>query len=217
MGLDDCLRRMKETYEADPVHAVRSQEFIRLLHSWIADELRQRLHPKAERAGIEVKEEAKIYGSHKSKDVDIAVIHPMNGPLAIIGVRSQMSSIGKNVLTYYQDIVGECISLQDRFPLATYGYAYLHPLEDRDGVTPDHVRFARMYQAISGREGRNYREIKGCYDHFAYLVVDFDRYQPIVRDEIMSPHLELDLSIHTLVDRCIKTFNDRNIWMDIFI
>lgn len=207
---------MKATYEADPQAAVRSQGFIRVLHSFIAEDLKSRLHPKAVSGGVQVIEEAKIFGSHKPKDVDVAVVHPQNGPLVLVGVRSQMSSVGKNVLTYYQDIVGECISLQDRFPLAVFGYAYLHPLVPADHAPLDHKRFARMYEAISGRSGRNYREIKGVYDHFAYLVVDFAQNPPMVRDDIIQPALVDDLSIFTFVDRLVETFKARNIWMDLF-
>ncbi len=207
---------MDALYQADPVAAVRSQGFIKILHKHIADDLRGRIHPAAVRSGVTVVEEATLFGSHKPKNVDIAVIHPNNGPLMVIGVRSQMSSIGKNVLTYYQDIVGECISLQDRFPLATYGYVYLHPLAPHDGQVPDHKRYARMYEAVSGRDGRNYREIKGVFDHFAYLVVDFSKSPPRLRDNIFKNVVELDLSVTTFVDRMIETFKRRNIWLDIF-
>ena len=221
MGLDDCLREMSKIYFANPRKAVRSQKFIRELHSYIADLLQSRLHPKAVRQEITVIQEAKLFGSHKPKDVDVAVVHPKNGPLVVVGVRSQMSSVAKNALTYYQDIVGECISLQDRFPLATYGYAYLHPMmEIRPSLTfgpsPDHQRYARMYEAISGREGRNYREIKGVYDHFAYMVVDFAQCPPVLMDQKIESSTELDLSIATFVDRIVETSKRRHLWIDLF-
>lgn len=104
---------MHALYLADRVTAVRGQHFIKTLHGYIADQFRLRLHPDAVKAGIEVIEEAEILGSHKAKNVDVAVVHPRSGPLALVGVRSQMSSVGKNVLTYYQDIVGEAVSLQN--------------------------------------------------------------------------------------------------------
>lgn len=73
-----------------------------------------------------------------------------------------------------------------------------------------------MYQSTSGRDGRNYREIKGVYDHFAYLVVDFDASPPRLCDDLLAGHLQLDLSIATFADRLIGTFQDRNIWLDVF-
>lgn len=234
-SLDDVLRRMKATYDEDPVKAVRGQNFIKMLHRYIADDLRSRLTDVAIRQGVEVKEEAKLFGSHKPKDADVAVIHPNNGALMSIGVRSQMTSLGNNVLEYYQGIIGECISLQDRFPMAVYGYVYLHPetfmkeaTRKIDGVkqkvevevTTDYARYARMYAAITGRDGTQYKDIRGVYDHFAYMVVDFDESaDEMVRDDLVQssvPLDEADLQIGTFVDRLVETFKRRNLWLDYF-
>jgi len=223
--LDEVLVRMKTIFEADPENAVRSQEFIKTFHSFIAEDLRGFITPKAKRAGVRVVEEAKIFGSYKSKDVDVTVVHPTNGPLVLVGVRSQMSSIGKNVLTYYQDIVGEAISLQERFPMVTAGYAYLHPLnvvpwqkkneEWTKAESPNHSRFARMYAAIGQRDDRLYKHQTGSYDQFAYAVVDFQSEPIVVRDDILERAVKnLDMSIRTFVPRLIDTFHARNLWVE---
>lgn len=229
--LDETLKRMHELYVENRVSAVRGQHFIKTLHGYIADQLEARLHPDAVKMGIKVIEEAKILGSHKSKDVDVAVVHPKSGPLVLVGVRSQMSSVGKNVLTYYQDIVGEAVSLQERYPMTIHSYAYLHPysfIEERaatktkparqEVVTPDHTRYAKMYRAIAGRDDKLYRTVSGIYDEFAYLVVDFEKSPALLRDDIVntaSP--DTDLSIETFVDRIVDTYKRRNIWLDLFI
>ncbi len=222
------LSNMKEIFERNPEAAVRSQEFIKTFHRFIAEDLESFLTPKARRAGIRIVEEAAIFGSYKSKNVDVAVIHPTNGPLIMVGVRSQMSSVGKNVLTYYQDIVGEAISLQERFPMCTAGYAYLHPLEVRpwekrnggwtQAENPKHKRYARLYAAIGQRDDRLYKHMTGSYDQFAYCVADFHGDPIGVRDDIVKGSVkDLDLSIRTFVPRLIETFHSRNLWvMDIF-
>lgn len=221
MTLEECLRTMSDVYRSDPVKAVRGQSFIKLLHKYLADEIRTRLSKKAVRDGIKVVEEATIHGAHKSKDVDVAVIDPANGPLILIGLRSQMSSVGKNALTYYQDIIGECITLQERFPLTVCGYVYLHPLvpvkEGKESENIDHARWARMYEAIAGRDGQMYKSIRGVYDHFAYMVVDFNTDPLQLHDEIAEAVVpDLDMSIATFVDRMIATFKKRNFFLDIF-
>ncbi|MCQ1954129.1 hypothetical protein [Arthrobacter sp. zg-Y238] len=227
--LQETLSEMRTLFVSDPEHAVRSQSFIKRFHGHIASELRTSLTPAAIKAGVKVVEEAKIFGSYKSKDVDVAVIHPTNGPLMMVGVRSQMSSVGKNVLTYYQDIVGEAISLQERFPMTTVGYAYIHPLKvvpwttkkgtETKAENPNHARFARMYASISGRDDRLYKHQTGTYDQFSYSVVDFHSDPVGLRDDIVSAAVpEVDMSIATFVPRLISTFHVRNIWMDdIFI
>lgn len=228
---DETIAEMHRLYSSDPVKAVRGQHFIKTLHSHIAGELEQRLHPHAIKSGVYVKEEAAILGSHKSKDVDVAVMHPTSGPLVLVGVRSQMSSVGRNVLTYYQDIVGEAISLQERYPMTVHSYAYLHPLSYKEekkstktlpdrtvDVQVDYARYAKMYRAITGRDDKFYKVLNGIYDQFAYLVVDFDKSPAQLRDDLVQSAVpDTDLSIATFVDRIVETYKRRNIWFDLFI
>ena len=112
-NLLSCLEVMKRTYLTDPTKAVRGQGFIYLLHDYCVEELVSVGVPREK-----IFKEATVFGSHKPKDVDVAVIDEVNGPFIIVGIRSQMSSVGKNILTYYEEIIGDCISLHDRFPMA---------------------------------------------------------------------------------------------------
>jgi hypothetical protein len=221
MDVKKTLGEMQGVYRADPVLAVRGQEFIKILHRVLAEDIKPLLSGEALKRGVAVKEEVTIFGSHKAKDVDIAVIEPNNGPLLLIGVRSQMSSVAKNALTYYEGIVGECISLQDRYPLAIHGYVYLHPLHPikvgRETEAIDHARYARLYESITGRDGHNYKDIKGVFDQFAYMVVDFDANPPILRDDLVQASVpKTDLRISTFVGRMIDTFKRRTLFIDIF-
>jgi hypothetical protein len=219
--IGDLLREMDEIYRADPMLAVRGQAFIKLLHGFVADQLDARLTRFSRRRGIKVVKEATILGSTKPKDEDVAVIDPENGPLVLVGVRSQMSSVGKNALNYYEMLVGECTSLQEWFPMTTHGYVYLHPLQSikigKEDETIDHTRYARMYAAATGRDKRDYKTQRGRFDHFAYMVVDFDKSPPLVRDDIVKASVpDLDMSIDTFVDRLIGTFKERLILWDVF-
>ena len=218
----NVLENMKNLYNREGEKCVRSQEFIKLLHSYLAEAVVSRLSEKARKAGVKVQTEAKIFGSHKPKAVDVSVIHPKNGPLMMIGLRSQMSSIGKNVLEYYQGIIGECISLQDRFPMTTIGYIYLMPLRSikpgHEHKTIDHARHAKMYNAISGRSGHDYKSLRGIYDQFAYMVVDFTLTPPTIEDTIIKNAVpNTDLSIRTFVDRMVSTYKERNLFLDYFL
>lgn len=218
--LNACIKEMGMIYRADPVKAVRSQSFIKLLHAYLIDDLTGRLTPQAKKRGIAVRDEVTVLGSHKPKDVDVAVVDPDNGPLLMVGVRSQMSSIGNNVLNYYEGIVGECISLQDRFPMCTIGYVYVMPQrpikEGKEGESIDHQRFARMYAAITGRGGVDYKNVRGVYDEFAYMVVDFDGDPPSLVDDAYTVADGVDLAIGTFVDRIVAKFNDRMLFWEVF-
>lgn len=220
-GIGDLLGEMDKVYRADPMLAVRGQAFIKLLHGYVADQLDARLTKFARRRGIKVVKEATILGSTKPKDEDVAVIDPENGPLVLVGVRSQMSSVGKNALNYYEMLVGECTSLEEWFPMTTHGYVYLHPLQSikvgKEDETIDHRRYARMYAAATGRDKRDYKTQRGRFDHFAYMVVDFDQSPPVVRDDIVQAAVpDLDMTIDTFVDRLVSTFKERLILWDVF-
>lgn len=221
VGLSEVLRRMDEVYRSDSIVAVRNQAFIKQLHSYVGTQLETRLTRFAVRRGIEVRSEATILGSMNPKKVDVAVIDPDNGPLVVIGVRSQMSSVGKNVLTYYEGIVGECISLQQRIPMSTHGYIYLHPLVSikvgKETESIDHARYAKMYAAVTGRSGVDYKNQRGIFDQFAYMVVDFDHAPPTLRDDLVTASVpSLDMTIGTFVERVIATFKSRLLFWDVF-
>jgi hypothetical protein len=199
--LIEDLQKMKAIYLNAPVASVRSQSFINVLHDWCVSELRN--------VGINddaftILKEATIYGSHKPKDVDVAVIENINGPQIIIGIRSQMSSVSKNILTYYEEIIGDCISLHDRFPMAVLCYIYLLPKKaiKNDSIeTVNLDRAERLFTRITGRN--DWRDSKDKYEHFAFLKVDFETGPPTILET--SPLLAID----NFFDKIVQTFNDR--------
>jgi len=220
MDIAAMLLEMHQVYAKDPNVAVRGQAFIKILHRRLSVDLTARLSEDSRRRRVKVIEEATIFGSHKPKNVDVSVIDPSNGPLMMVGVRSQMSSVAKNALTYYEDIIGECISLQDRFPMAVIGYVYLMPVRPikagKEHETINHSRYSQLYDAITGREGQAYKDIRGVFDQFAYMIVEFDVKPPALRDDLLNPTINHDLKISTFVDRMLSTFKRRHLFLDIF-
>ena len=215
ISLADALLAMGTEYRADPEKAVRSQGFINHLHDYLADDLDSRLTRWARKSrGVYVRKEAKLLGVAKDKSVDVAVIDPQNGPLLIIGARSQMSSIGKNVPGYFEGVIGDAMALEERFPMSTHGYVYLHPLTvikaGKEAEKLNHARYARMYASITGRSGISYRTVRGVFDQFAYMVVDFTAEPAALRDDVVAVAVpEPDLSVTTFVDRMVETFKSR--------
>ena len=211
---------MGKTYSADPEKAVRGQAFIKLLHKYIGGQLSKRLSDRAKARGVEIKYEAQIYSSTKPKDVDVVVLDPTNGPLVIIGLRSQMSSVANNALTYYEGIVGECSSLQDRYPLAVHGYVYLHPAkpikEGKEDQKIDHQRYAKMYAAVAGRTPGVFKMQRGMFDVFAYMIVDFGKSPPALRDDLLPAGLKGELRLSRFIDGVVSCFKDREIFIDLF-
>ena len=216
-----CLTQMDQDFRADPDKAVRSQSFIRFLHAYLHEDLRARLSPGARRKDIQIQLEPKVMGSHRPKDLDVGVIDPVNGPLILIGVRSQMSSIGNNTLGYIDGIIGEAESLQKRFPMSTHGYVYVMPKEViKPGKTTEkvnHARYAGLLSTITGRSGVDYHETRGIYDHLSYMVVDFNATPLSVDDALVASAVpDIDLRIGTFVDRIVHTHEERHPEWSIF-
>lgn len=228
--LISCLASMKATYLGNPVTSVRGSSFIYQLHKYCVEELYSviggdkvqmidlsdmkkpmgRLHyPKIpiEPEKYQLMQEATLFGSHKNKDEDIVLSHFANGPQIAIGVRSQMSSVGKNIENYYEGIIGECISLHDRFPMATLGYVYLLPKNPiKDGLTEeiDLDRIEKLFLKITNRG--DWHNSNDRYEHFAFIKVDFSTDPPTLIDT------DPELNISTFFDRLVATHNDRNLF-----
>ena len=232
--LVQCLEQMKQTYLNDPKSSVRGQSFIYHLHRYCVDELYKAIGSEnVQKIPLEdmrltsgkphyptvtinpqkyqLMQEATLFGSHKNKDEDIVLTHFSNGPQIAIGVRSQMSSVGKNLENYYEGIIGECISLHDRFPMATLGYVYLLPERSiKPGCENEVIDLQRaesLFKKITERKDWNNPHDR--YEHFAFIKVDFFSNPPRVIES--SP----ELSITSFFDKLIKTHNDRNLFNQI--
>ena len=228
--LEACLKEMKDIYLADPTGAVRGSTFIMKLHDYCVDELEKAIgsskiqkiklsdmrlptgsphYPNVtiDPKKLQLMQEATLFGSHKNKDEDITLSHFANGPQIAIGVRSQMSSVAKNIENYYEGIIGECISLHDRFPMAVLGYVYLlptHPIKPGLVETIDLERAESLFKKITNRN--DWHGPSDKYEHFAFIKVDFTQDPPV-----LLPTTD-ELSIEKFFDRLVETYNDRNIF-----
>lgn len=213
-NLKNTLIQMKRLYEEDPVKAVRGQGMINKLHEFSIGEL--------ERLGISqrkvaIKPEGIIFGSHKPKKVDVVVIHPEAGPLIAISVRSQMSSIDKNFSNYYEGIIGDVISLHNRYPDLVVGEIYMLPKETiirgkngRRRIEPhDLKKKEQLFKRITNR--RNGSGPPDRYEHLAFLAVDFVKDPPEVLDIPEDPSMRIE----DFYDKLLATYQERNPFLDI--
>lgn len=232
--LIQCMTEMKKIYLNDPTASVRSSSFITTLHDFCVDELRKAIDdsvgvqiikksdmilprgkPHYPRTVIDPKklqlmQEATLFGSHKNKDTDIVLSNFANGPQIIIGVRSQMSSVAKNIENYYEGIIGECISLHDRFPMAVIGYVYLlpaTPIKPERNETVDLEKAEHLYCKITGRY--DWRDTHDKYEHFAFIKVDFSTDPPTILNTCDL------LKFDNFFEKLLATYNERNIFNQI--
>lgn len=207
-ALNSVLTDMKATFEEDPNKAVRGQNFIKQLHDYCIEELKARGFT----GDLEPEKEVKILTSHKYKDVDVAVIHPTSGPLLAIGVRSQMSSLSKNFINYFEMEVGDVTGIHERYPLCVVGLLYLHPtqpiLPGSESQTFNFDRAEKMFNQITERErgGDQYGE----YEEVAYIRANFHE-DPVSVDQSF-PTLD-NVRIDEFFDKLHKKFMERNYYL----
>ena len=203
--LNNTLQDMRDTFLANPNKAIRGQNFIKKLHDFCIEELKDRGFDGILTPGGEIK----VLTSHKFKNVDVAVVHPTSGPLLVIGVRSQMSSLGKNFLNYYEMEVGDVSAIHERYPLCVVGLLYLHPSESiLPGAKKESFDFNRaeqMFSIISGREKGS--DPHGHYEEVAYLRANFHENPPTADSAFPS---EPDLKIDDFFDKLYQKYIERN-------
>lgn len=212
--LEEVFGEMKDLFMKDPETAVKSQGFIRKLHNYCIYELK-RLGIKEDI--VTIKDELKVYGAHKPKNVDVGVVHNEAGPLIAISVRSQMSSIMKNIATYYEGHIGDCISTHDKYPALVYGLIYLLPAKiirkDKEGKTRtesyDLHKIEKLWEKVNNRKDEY--DVKHKYEHIALLIVDFEKNKIV--DSI--PHERSDLRIENFFDKLLQTYKERNMFLEI--
>lgn len=200
--LRKTLREMGVLYKENPERAVRSQAFIKKLHNYCIYELK-RIGISERKVQIET--EVEIYGTHKKKKVDVAVVHPQAGPLIVISIRSQMSSINKNKFNNYEMLIGDVISLHERYPSLVVGNIFLLPKKSYlNDEIPPFDEYEKLLKKISFRKDDKNRLDK--YEHIALLVVDFDKDPPEIVADIPK---DKRLRIEDFFKKLLETYKER--------
>jgi hypothetical protein len=187
---------------------IRSQKVINYLHEHVKEELLE--------AGVNnssmyppvgcSKPEVKLAGFLKNKNQDISVIPrgsftTVNNLSSLkevekilsINVRSQMSSLSKNIDTLYERTFAEALNLHLSHPAQCLGEVYLIPTHEYDDKAMERNQVAfknlskiedyiRMFQAINKRDDTATGEYK--YERVALLIVDFRNSNPILYSSI---------------------------------
>lgn len=215
MNMNDVLLSIKNVYEAAITSAtfngntydnglkakealIRSQELINLLHNVVKSQLIEEgidptlIHPALNKT----KPELKIAGFLKSKNQDICVVPRTgdeNDKTIAINVRSQLSSMMKNIDTLYERTFAEALNLHLMFPSMCLGEVYLIPTHEYDDkpMLRNEVAFKKvtklesyikMFQAINLRASSQGDEYK--YERVTLLIVDFRPEQPILYSSV---------------------------------
>lgn len=131
------------------------------------------LHPRP--TPIKGRKRVRLLGGYMPKEIDVCVTVPDSGPLLVISVKSQMSSIVKNTINRFEEYIGDATNLHTRFPMLVLGFMMLIPAHEetlRAGKPTDGLqRIAELLERSNAR--RVVTEPSGSYEVSCLLLVDF--------------------------------------------
>ncbi|MEN3190479.1 MAG: hypothetical protein ABDK78_06130 [Atribacterota bacterium] len=186
---------------------IRSQRIINYIHEFVKNEFKrcgvppQMIFPPIGTS----KPEIKIKGFLKSKYQDVSIIPykrlilltntmlPELDHILTVNIRSQLSSLSKNIDTLYERTFAEALNLHLSYPNQCLGEVYLIPTHEYDDKTMLQNRvnyksvskiddYIRMFQAINNRRDINKDEYK--YERICLLIVDFRQETPKLYNSI---------------------------------
>ena len=222
---------------------IRSQKIINYIHDFVKEDFiragvaKNKIYPPIKHTNPELK----IQGFLKAKNQDIAIVpdkalikktsEHFSGieKILSVNVRSQLSSLAKNIDTLYERTFAEALNLHLSYPKQVLGEVYLIPTHEYDdkAMLKNKVVFKKiskienyikMFQAINERGSANKEEYK--YERVCLLVVDFRSTSPklysdvasLIKDGLVPPNASLtfeNLSINNFTDNLLSIYNNR--------
>jgi len=222
---------------------IRSQKIINYLHDFVKEDFikngipKNKIYPPIKQS----KPELKIQGFLKAKNQDISIV-PEKAlvkktseyfseveKVLSVNVRSQLSSLAKNIDTLYERTFAEALNLHLSYPRQVLGEVYLIPTHEYDdkAMLKNKVVFKKvskiedyikMFQAINQRGSAEKDEYK--YERVCLLIVDFRKPQPklysdiksLIKDGLVSEKISLNfenLSVNNFAKDLIEIYNNR--------
>jgi len=186
---------------------IRSQRIINLIHEFVKNEFircgvpQQMIFPPIGNSSPEIS----IRGFLKLKNQDVAIIPierlvslsntllPDHEKILSVNIRSQLSSLSKNIDTLYERTFAEALNLHLSYAKQCLGEVYLIPTREYDdkAMLQNQVIFKsiskiedyiKMFQAINNRRETNKDEYK--YERACLLIVDFKQEMPKLYETI---------------------------------
>jgi len=106
---------VRESYAAYNEHGARSNQKLRPLHQWVADEMRRMLGGGYSLQSLRKDSEggeSTVAGKYYDKTVDVSIARVGHAPLAIISIKFITSNFKQNANNYFEHLMGETANLR---------------------------------------------------------------------------------------------------------
>ncbi|MCX6740346.1 MAG: restriction endonuclease [Candidatus Parcubacteria bacterium] len=211
---------------------IRSQKIINYIHEYVKSDFvnngvkKNKIYPPLNKSNPELK----IKGFLKSKNQDVSILpspdyleHSLSGDpkaerIITVNIRSQLSSLQKNIDTLYERTFAEALNLHLLHPRQCLGEVYLIPtheysdkemLRNKVAFKPQSKieDFIKMFQAINNRNTDHGDEYK--YERVCLLIADFRKQKPKLystTEDLKKDHLVRDDFDFDLAELSINNF-----------
>lgn len=169
---------------------IRSQSLIYELHEFVKEEfISYGVKPEEITPPLgQSKPERKLIGFFKAKDQDVCIIpqgisEENEECILATNVRSQLSSVNKNIDTLFERMIAEALNLHRRYPQMVLGELYMIPVFEYDDAAmksnqvkfkkkqTDIEKFIDFFSLLNHYDGTEQNSYK--YDRAALVVVNF--------------------------------------------
>lgn len=145
--------------------------------------------------------ENRVWGSAYTKQVDAGLASSwVSGPEALVSVKTQSSSFGKNINNRIEESYGDGKNLKRRFPLASVGYLMVL----RDTILTEEPQAFGQYVHTLGR----FVDRKDAYDVAALLLVHWDEDGTVTASEELQSHIPEKLSAQAFFRSIVEAVLD---------
>ncbi len=139
-----------------------------------------------------------ILGGYFVKEIDVVVAADDRGLELGVSSKSMTGSFGKNLGNRFEEAAGDLANIRRRYPLATFGYAYL----TTSNVLDEPTSWDRMKDMLRKLRSLSTSDEAASYDATCLVVVDWDKQgQVSVYEDDVPADLSPNLFFATMMRR----------------
>lgn len=142
-----------------------------------------------------------ILGGLFFKEIDVVMADYDRGLELGVSTKTMTGSAAKNVGNRFEEAAGDLLNIRKRYPLATFGYAYLVTANVPRQEPAAWERIKDMLHKLTTLDAADERE---SYDASCLIVVDWDSGQVALREDLVPAALAPDQFFDTMLRRLFR-------------
>jgi hypothetical protein len=147
-----------------------------------------------ERAG---RSRSTILGGYFQKEIDVVIAAEDRGLELGVSTKSMTGSFGKNLGNRFEEAAGDLANIRRRYPLATFGYAYLVTVN----VFEEPASWERLKDMLRKLRSLSTSDETASYDATCLVVVDWQSGAVVLDDQSVPEDLSPDRFFATMLRR----------------